>query len=95
MEVGGLPLHPLIVHAAVGIVPLAALFALLTALVPGWRWFTRWGALVAALGAVGFLVAARRPRLQGGAVDLRLIRLALLALVIGSVCWRYAGRHKL
>ena len=59
MEVGGLPLHPLIVHAAVGMVPLAALFALLTALVPGWRWFTRWGTLVAALGAVVVVVVTR------------------------------------
>jgi uncharacterized membrane protein len=59
MEVGGLPLHPLIVHAAVGTVPLAALFALLTALVPGWRWFTRWGTLVAALGAVVVVVVTR------------------------------------
>ncbi len=59
MEVGGLPLHPLIVHAAVGVVPLAALFALLTALVPGWRWFTRWGTLVASLGAVVVVLVTR------------------------------------
>jgi hypothetical protein len=59
MEVGGLPLHPLIVHAAVGIVPLAALFAVVTALVPGWRWFARWGTLVASLGAVLIVVVTR------------------------------------
>ena len=59
MEVGGLPLHPLIVHAAVGIVPLAALFAVVTAVVPGWRWFGRWGTLVASLGAVLVVVVTR------------------------------------
>jgi uncharacterized membrane protein len=59
MEVGGLPLHPLIVHAAIGIVPLAALFALAAALVPGWRWFARWGTLVASLAALVVVVVTR------------------------------------
>jgi uncharacterized membrane protein len=59
MEVGGLPLHPLIVHAAVGIVPLAAMFAVVTAAFPGWRWFGRWGTLVASLGAVLVVVVTR------------------------------------
>jgi len=59
MEVGGLPLHPLIVHAAIGLVPLSALFAVLTALAPGWRWFTRWGTLVASLAAVVVVVLTR------------------------------------
>ncbi|WP_148574677.1 DUF2231 domain-containing protein [Nocardioides caldifontis] len=59
MEVGGLPLHPLIVHATIGLVPLAALFALVTALVPGWRWFARWGTLLTALGALLVVVVTR------------------------------------
>lgn len=37
MEISGLPLHPLLVHAAVVFTPLAALTALLYAGVPRWR----------------------------------------------------------
>jgi uncharacterized membrane protein len=37
MEINGLPLHPLVVHAAVVFGPLAALAALVYALVPSWR----------------------------------------------------------
>lgn len=55
MEINGLPVHPLIVHAAVVLIPIASLLALAYALVPRWRWSTRWvmvGFSVAALGAV-------------------------------------------
>lgn len=37
MEINGLPLHPLVVHAAVVFGPLAALAALTYAVVPAWR----------------------------------------------------------
>ena len=37
MEINGLPLHPLLVHAAVVFGPLAALAALAYAVVPAWR----------------------------------------------------------
>ena len=37
MEINGLPLHPLLVHAAVVFGPLAALVALVYAVVPAWR----------------------------------------------------------
>ncbi len=43
-EIAGLPLHPLVVHAAVVFVPLLALVALAYALVPGWRSRTAWAA---------------------------------------------------
>ena len=52
MEIVGLPLHPLAVHAAVVLTPLAALVAL-AYLVPRWRDRLRWPLLVAALVAVG------------------------------------------
>lgn len=55
MDVNGLPVHPLIVHAAVVLIPIASFLALAYALVPRWRWSTRWamvGFSVAALGAV-------------------------------------------
>lgn len=55
MEINGLPAHVLIVHAAVVFVPLASALAFVYAVVPKWRWATRWPAVglgVAALGAV-------------------------------------------
>jgi hypothetical protein len=58
MSINGLPLHPLVVHAAVVFVPLAAL-AVLAFVVPGWRWAARWPALVgAALAAASVQLAA-------------------------------------
>ncbi|KQY54464.1 MULTISPECIES: hypothetical protein [unclassified Nocardioides] len=55
MEINGLPAHPLIIHAAVVLVPVAAVLAATYAVVPRWRWSTRWpmvGAQTAALIAV-------------------------------------------
>lgn len=52
MQINGVPVHPLVVHAVVVFVPLGALSAILFALVPRWRWLLRWPTLVLALGAV-------------------------------------------
>lgn len=55
MEINGLPAHPLIVHMAVVLIPVAALLAITYAAVPLWRWSTRWpmvGTSIAAMGAV-------------------------------------------
>jgi uncharacterized membrane protein len=49
MEFNGLPLHALVVHAAVIFGPLSALTGVLYALVPRWRDALRWP-LVAAVG---------------------------------------------
>ena len=43
-----MPLHPLVVHAAVVFVPLAAVLAVVLA-VPRWRWAARWPALAVAV----------------------------------------------
>jgi uncharacterized membrane protein len=51
VTINGIPLHPLIVHAAVVLVPLAALFAGGYALLPRRRWQTRTPAAVLAVGA--------------------------------------------
>jgi len=59
MEIGGLPLHFLVVHAAVVFTPLAALAAVVFAVVPRWRWLTRWPALVTGLISLGSVVTAR------------------------------------
>ena len=58
MEINGLPLHPLVVHAAVVFGPLAALAALLHVAVPRWRDRLRWPMLVLGVVAVAAVVAA-------------------------------------
>lgn len=45
MTINGLPLHPLVVHAAVVFAPIAGLLAI-AYLVPGWRHHLRWPVLV-------------------------------------------------
>lgn len=65
MEISGLPLHPLVVHATVVLVPLSAVLAVLLAVVPRWRWLLRWPA---AVGAVGVLALAWAARLSGEAL---------------------------
>ena len=57
MEINGLPLHPLVVHAAVIFGPLAAVAAL-AYLVPRWRDTLRWPMVVLAVIATGALVLA-------------------------------------
>jgi uncharacterized membrane protein len=51
VTINGIPLHPLVVHAAVVLVPLAALFAIAYAVLPSRRWQTRTPAAVLAVGA--------------------------------------------
>jgi hypothetical protein len=55
MEINGLPLHVLVVHATVVFVPLAALAAL-AFLVPAWRDRVRWPMVVLAVVATGAVV---------------------------------------
>jgi hypothetical protein len=42
MEFAGLPLHAIIVHAAVVLAPMTVLLAVVFAAVPSWRYLTRW-----------------------------------------------------
>ncbi len=58
MEINGLPLHPLVVHAVVVLTPLAALTGLAYAARPGWRWLLRWPFLLLTLAAAGSAVVA-------------------------------------
>ncbi|GAA4695565.1 DUF2231 domain-containing protein [Nocardioides conyzicola] len=57
MEINGLPLHPLVVHAAVIFGPIAALVAL-AFLVPRWRLKLRWPMVGLAVVATLSIVAA-------------------------------------
>jgi hypothetical protein len=58
MEINGLPLHPLVVHAAVVFGPLGALAALAYVALPGWRDRLRWPMVLLAAVATGSIVAA-------------------------------------
>ena len=53
MEINGLPLHILVIHAAVVFGPLAALAGIAYVALPGWRDRLRWVTLALALVAVG------------------------------------------
>ncbi|GGB76769.1 hypothetical protein N798_02250 [Knoellia flava TL1] len=59
MDINGLPAHVLVVHGAVVFAPLAALAATLLAVVPRWRYLTRWPALALALVATVTVWLAR------------------------------------
>lgn len=49
---GDLPLHVLVIHLAVLLLPVAALVAMAHALLPKWRWLLRWPTLLLGVGAV-------------------------------------------
>ncbi|MFF0343947.1 DUF2231 domain-containing protein [Kribbella sp. NPDC004875] len=49
---GDLPLHVLVIHLAVVVLPVSALTAIVYAVVPKWRWLLRWPALVLGVGAL-------------------------------------------
>jgi len=65
MEIAGLPLHPLVVHAAVTLVPLSAGLAIALAVLPRWRWLSRWPTAATAVAA---LVVAWVARVSGNAL---------------------------
>jgi hypothetical protein len=49
---GDLPLHVLVIHLTVLVLPVAALTAIVYALVPKWRWLLRWPTLVLGVGSL-------------------------------------------
>jgi hypothetical protein len=51
VTISGIPLHPLVVHAAVFLAPAAALIAVLFAARPPWRWALRHPLAIAAVSA--------------------------------------------
>lgn len=56
---GDLPLHVLVIHAAVVVLPVAALTAIAFAVLPRWRWLLRWPALLLGLGALVLAYVAK------------------------------------
>lgn len=65
MTINGLPLHPLVVHAAVVFAPMAGLVAI-AYLVPRWRQHLRWPLLVIGISAAVFVWFAA---FTGGALE--------------------------
>lgn len=59
MHVGGLPLHPFVIHAAVVLIPMAATLALVWMLRRPWGWVLRWPTLVTSILAAGALMVSR------------------------------------
>ena len=59
MDLNGLPLHPLVVHAAVVLGPVAALTAIAYAVLPRWRWLLRWPMVGLAVATVGALFLSK------------------------------------
>ncbi len=60
MEIAGVPLHPLVVHAVVMLVPMAVVLGWVHVLLRGWRWLTRWVALGTSVAALAAVVVARQ-----------------------------------
>jgi glucan phosphoethanolaminetransferase (alkaline phosphatase superfamily) len=56
---GDLPLHVLVIHAAVVVLPVAALTAIAFAVLPRWRWLLRWPALLLGLGSLVLAYVAK------------------------------------
>lgn len=59
MELNGLPLHPLVVHAAVILGPAAALTGIAYVVLPGWRWLIRWPLVLLAAATAGAVFVAK------------------------------------
>ncbi|HEU4947346.1 MAG TPA: DUF2231 domain-containing protein [Kribbella sp.] len=57
---GDLPLHVLVIHAVVLVLPLGALTGIVFALVPKWRWVLRWPVLLLGLGSALLAYVAKR-----------------------------------
>lgn len=107
MEINGVPLHPLVVHAVVVFAPLAALFGIAYAVLPNWRWALRWPLVVATGIAVvtayvatlsGQDLAESRgldalPAVQTHQERGTLLRNILIAftVVVGLAAWRLGG----
>ena len=67
MEIAGLPLHALILHATVVLLPLTALLAIAFAVLPKWRWLSRWPAARPRWGACPSSSSRRSPARRSNA----------------------------
>jgi hypothetical protein len=110
MEIAGLPLHPLVVHAAVTFIPLSAAVSIAFAVLPRWRWLLRWPTAVLALATPvlawvasqsGKALLDDRPQLAKFVEDHeewgQLVAIVSLpyALVVAVAVWSLAGASAL
>jgi uncharacterized membrane protein len=106
MTFAGLPLHPLVVHAAVVLIPLTALLSIGFAVLPRWRWLLRWPTAVASVVSIGlaFLATTSGESLEEAKPQLRqlvhqhsqrgelLANLTIvLAVVVVAAAWLLPG----
>jgi uncharacterized membrane protein len=106
MEIAGLPLHPLVVHASVVLVPLAVVTVIAFAVGRRHRWATRWpacGLTVAALLATwvaklsGESLAETRPELEqlvrdhAERADQLAVVVTLFAVATAAGVWTLGG----
>jgi hypothetical protein len=57
---GDLPLHVLVIHVTVLVLPAGALTAIVFALVPKWRWLLRWPTLLLGVGSLVCAFVAKK-----------------------------------
>jgi hypothetical protein len=88
-KIGDLPLHPLVIHAVVVGIPLAALLAVLFA-IPRTREWARWPLAIVVVGATAVTFIAR----QSGQFDLAALAVSQSALLHHDrfCCYRPAQR---
>jgi hypothetical protein len=109
MEINGLPFHALVLHAAVVLAPLSVGLAVVFALVPRWRYLTRWPT-AALTGAA--LVSVWLSRISGQAfLDSRpglapavavhaergeqlSLLMSLFTVVVAVAAWGLGGRSR-
>jgi hypothetical protein len=78
MTVAGLPLHALVVHATVVLIPISALLSIGFAVLPRWRWLARWPS---AAGAVLSIALAYLTTASGQSLEKARPELAQLVRV--------------
>jgi len=92
--IAGLPIHPLVVHAVVVVLPVAALALIAIYLVPRWRQHYGWLTMAALAGGVGSAVLAKESgEALAGRVGLPLLhsQLAGTLVAVASVTFVVAA----
>jgi hypothetical protein len=99
--IAGLPIHPLVVHAVVVVLPVSALALIAIYLVPRWRQHYGWLTMVALAGGVGAALLAKEsgealagrvglPQLHSGLAN-TLVAVAVVTFVVAAV-WFWLQR---
>ncbi len=87
---GDLPLHVLVIHLAVVLLPVAALTAIAFAAVPRWRWLLRWPMLLLALASAACAFVAKQSGLAFLAAKPALAQLVAVHKSRGTLLFYFA-----